>query len=213
MRDSSPKNETFVIIYSRTKKFIQFWNYLRVSKWWQNCHFWVNYPFKSILITAAIIDFLYLLKPTAVLIRVLADINHLLALRVWFSHWKCKGLCSHTKSRFSLYVCVGTNKVLDGFRQKKIGLDEGEEGIDFLQVILNGGACQQDSETHCKLRRQMSVNSRVRLKNWQARLDLLSGVYRLTVTVKTMKMQSCNLFEGLVQQWFLVLQPVSLIDN
>ncbi len=29
----------------RTKKFIQVWNYLRVSKWWQNFHFWVNYPF------------------------------------------------------------------------------------------------------------------------------------------------------------------------
>ncbi len=26
--------------------FIQVWNYLRVSKWWQNCHFWVNYTSK-----------------------------------------------------------------------------------------------------------------------------------------------------------------------
>ncbi len=32
-------------VFSRTKKFIQVWNYLRVSKWWQNFHFWVNYPF------------------------------------------------------------------------------------------------------------------------------------------------------------------------
>ncbi len=23
------------------------WNYQRVSKWWQNFHFWVNYPFKG----------------------------------------------------------------------------------------------------------------------------------------------------------------------
>ncbi len=23
------------------------WNYLRVSKWWQNFHFWVNSPFKA----------------------------------------------------------------------------------------------------------------------------------------------------------------------
>ncbi len=33
-------------VFSRTKKFIQVWNYLRMSKWWQNFHFWVNYPFK-----------------------------------------------------------------------------------------------------------------------------------------------------------------------
>ncbi len=33
-------------VFGRTKKFIQVWNYLRVSKWWQNFHFWVNYPFK-----------------------------------------------------------------------------------------------------------------------------------------------------------------------
>ncbi len=32
-------------VFGRTKKFIQVWNYLRVSKWWQNFHFWVNYPF------------------------------------------------------------------------------------------------------------------------------------------------------------------------
>ncbi len=34
-------------VFSRTKKFIQVWNYLRVSKWWQNFNFWVNYPFKT----------------------------------------------------------------------------------------------------------------------------------------------------------------------
>ncbi len=33
-------------VFSRIKTFIQVWNYLRVSKWWQNFHFWVNYPFK-----------------------------------------------------------------------------------------------------------------------------------------------------------------------
>ncbi len=33
-------------MFSRTKTFIQAWNYLRVSKLWQNFHFWVNYPFK-----------------------------------------------------------------------------------------------------------------------------------------------------------------------
>ncbi len=32
-------------VFNRTKKLIQIWNSLRVSKW-QNFHFWVNYPFK-----------------------------------------------------------------------------------------------------------------------------------------------------------------------
>ncbi len=27
-------------------KIIQVWNYLRLSKWWRNFHFWVNYLFK-----------------------------------------------------------------------------------------------------------------------------------------------------------------------
>ncbi len=35
-------------VFGRTKIFIQVWNYLRVSKWWQNFHFWVNYPFNAI---------------------------------------------------------------------------------------------------------------------------------------------------------------------
>ncbi len=34
-------------VFGRTKKFIQVWNYLWVSKWWQNFHFWVNYPFNT----------------------------------------------------------------------------------------------------------------------------------------------------------------------
>jgi len=34
-------------VRSRTKKCIQVCNNLRVSKWWQNFHFWANYPFNS----------------------------------------------------------------------------------------------------------------------------------------------------------------------
>ncbi len=33
-------------VFSRTNTFIQVWIYLRVSKWWQNFHFWVYCPFK-----------------------------------------------------------------------------------------------------------------------------------------------------------------------
>ncbi len=38
---------TSSFVFSRTKTFIQVWNYLRVSKQWQNFLFWVNYPFNS----------------------------------------------------------------------------------------------------------------------------------------------------------------------
>ncbi len=38
-------------VFSRTKTFIQVWNYLRGGggELWQNCHFWVNYPFKTLI--------------------------------------------------------------------------------------------------------------------------------------------------------------------
>ncbi len=34
-----------IFIFNRRKKIIQVWS-LMVSKWWQNFHFWVNFPFK-----------------------------------------------------------------------------------------------------------------------------------------------------------------------
>ncbi len=34
-------------VFNRTKKFIQVWNYLRVSKWWQNFHFGWIIPWRS----------------------------------------------------------------------------------------------------------------------------------------------------------------------
>jgi len=32
-------------VFSRRKKCIMVWNNLSVSKWWQNFHFWMKYPF------------------------------------------------------------------------------------------------------------------------------------------------------------------------
>ncbi len=65
-------------VFGRTKTFIQVWNYLRVSKWWQNFHFWVNYPFKSLgyicsnsqnyIVWVKIIDFSFMQK----IIRILS---------------------------------------------------------------------------------------------------------------------------------------------
>ncbi len=35
-------------MFNIRKKSVQDWNDMRVSKWWQNVHFWVNYPFKVV---------------------------------------------------------------------------------------------------------------------------------------------------------------------
>jgi len=34
-------------VFSRRKKLTQIWNNLRVRKWWQNVHVWVNNPFNA----------------------------------------------------------------------------------------------------------------------------------------------------------------------
>jgi len=37
---------TIPFVFNRSKKLIQGCNNLRMSQSWQNCHFWVEYPFK-----------------------------------------------------------------------------------------------------------------------------------------------------------------------
>ncbi len=34
------------VVFCRRKKLIELWNNLRVNKW-QDCHFWVHWPFKD----------------------------------------------------------------------------------------------------------------------------------------------------------------------
>ncbi len=36
----------YYFVFSIRNKFIQVWNNMRVSKWWQHFHVWVNYSFK-----------------------------------------------------------------------------------------------------------------------------------------------------------------------
>ncbi len=39
-------------LFGQQKKETQVWNNFRVSKWWPNSHFWVNYPFESYFVTS-----------------------------------------------------------------------------------------------------------------------------------------------------------------
>ncbi len=43
----------FSLMFHRRKKVIQVWNYMKVSKWWQNFHFCVNYLFKLWCLSAS----------------------------------------------------------------------------------------------------------------------------------------------------------------
>ncbi len=42
-----PHSSDIFLCVQQNKDIHTGWNYLRVSKWWQNFHFWVNYPFKK----------------------------------------------------------------------------------------------------------------------------------------------------------------------
>ncbi len=48
-------------VFNIKKRLIQVWNDMRVSKWWQNFHFWVNYSFKVSLstLTSVVLDHIY----------------------------------------------------------------------------------------------------------------------------------------------------------
>ncbi len=59
--------QNIFLVFSWTKTFKQVWNYLRVSKWWQNFHFWEKYNVQILL------EPLYTTKVSTVI----------LSIRVW----------------------------------------------------------------------------------------------------------------------------------
>jgi len=76
------------------KKFIQVWNNLRVSKWWQNFHFWVNFPF-NIYNTFAAVNFGKVCK-TSKTTTMFSFCRWLLALSghcITNPQWWCFGSC------------------------------------------------------------------------------------------------------------------------
>lgn len=52
----------------------------------------------------------------------------------------------HTKSGLTLYVGVRVDKVVHLIGCKDAGLNEAQQGVELLQVVLDGGPRQQDSE-------------------------------------------------------------------
>lgn len=54
----------------------------------------------------------------------------------------------HTKSRLTLYIGVRVNKVFCLISCKDVGLNEAQQGVELLQVVLDGRPCQQDSEAN-----------------------------------------------------------------
>lgn len=54
----------------------------------------------------------------------------------------------HTKSRLILYIRVGVDEVIHLIGGKDARLNEAQQGVELLQVVLDGCPCQQDSESH-----------------------------------------------------------------
>ncbi len=77
-------------MFSRTKKWIQVWNYSRGSKWWQSFHFWVNYPFNY---NSNAFSFIYY-NIIAICVRALPP-----SARAWLTLYQCRssGHLQHLK--------------------------------------------------------------------------------------------------------------------
>lgn len=54
----------------------------------------------------------------------------------------------HTKSRLTLYTGVRVDEIIRLIGCKDAGLNEAQQGVELLQVVLDGGPCQQDSEAN-----------------------------------------------------------------
>lgn len=54
----------------------------------------------------------------------------------------------HTKSGLTLYIGVRVDKVVRLVGCKDAGLNEAQQGVQLLQVVLDGGPRQQDSEVN-----------------------------------------------------------------
>ncbi len=65
----------------------------------------------------------------------------------------------HTKSRLTLYIGVRADKVVCLISCKDAGLNEAQQGVELLQVVLDGGPCQQDSETKGELHKKRTGES------------------------------------------------------
>lgn len=60
--------------FNRTTKWIQHWNNSRLSKWWENFNFWVNYPNNSCsavtqIIAIIIALYIFMLTPSFLFIQ------------------------------------------------------------------------------------------------------------------------------------------------
>ncbi len=92
-------------VFNRTNKFIKVWNYWRGSKWWQNFHFWVNYPFNTRLLHR---DSSY--KITKVPGHKYACFSFIYL----FSPFK---ICWNVKHKVSLFWVVSTFRVVHLYRE------------------------------------------------------------------------------------------------
>lgn len=58
-----------------------------------------------------------------------------------------------------MYIGVRADEVVRLVSCKDAGLDEVQQGVELLQVVLDGGPCQQDSETNEELHKKRTGGS------------------------------------------------------
>lgn len=108
-----------------------------------------------------------------------------------------------TKSRLILHIGVRVDEVVRLISGKDAGLDEAQQGVELLQVVLDGSPRQQDSEADWELHETRRHEGKLK-KNYDKR----------EVNIWQHKREAAlYLSQGFVQKWVLILQPVSFVDH
>ncbi len=114
-------------VFSRTKTFIQVWNYwVVVSKWWQNCHFWVNYPFNhtSLYLNIIWIGLSMIMKEYSAVVMKLMHIWLTDKLHALISVLAAQAPCSAMAARVpGSAVGPGTGATLEAFCPVSVSLE------------------------------------------------------------------------------------------
>lgn len=63
-------------------------------------------------------------------------------------HHSSKTETRHTESWLILHVGVSVEEAVHVIRCEDAGLNEAQQREELLQVVLDGGSCQQDSEAN-----------------------------------------------------------------
>ncbi len=101
------------------RKFIQVWNYLRVSKWWHDFHFGVNNPFKTLGVWTY----------TDLTVRLCTNAQFSIWLQIQFCQYKqsdiwTEPLISSAQRKHASWMYQTSNKTKSGHRRQQEHLEQ-----------------------------------------------------------------------------------------